>query len=110
MGTEAQPNGVSVEAAVEVLAYLVSASRPQLDEAAEYAPMRMLTAATRLAEALPADAPQPVRDLVDAIRSVPPTATPSDDRAAYTAMVDGLCAALADCLLALDPPGSPPTP
>ena len=30
---------------VELLAYLVTAARTQLDEAAEYAPMRLLTAA-----------------------------------------------------------------
>lgn len=111
---EPEPNGVSTEAVVEVLAYLVSAARTQLDEAAEYAPMRMLTAASRLAEALPDDAPRPVRDLADAILQVPSTATPSTDPVAYTVMVDGLCAVLADCLLALDPgttassgPGAP---
>jgi len=99
----AEPSGVSMDAVVEVLAYLVSAARTQLDEAAEYAPMRLLTAASRLAEALPDDAPRPVRELADAILEVPSTATPSTDPAAYTAMVDGLCATLADCLLALDP-------
>ena len=88
-----------MQAVVEVLAYLVSAARTQLDEAAEYAPMRMLTAASRLAEALPDDAPRPVRELADAILAVPSTATPSTDPVAYTALVDGLCAALADCLL-----------
>jgi len=100
---EAGPQGVSVDAVIEVLAYLISAARTQLDEAAEYAPMRMLTAASRLADALPDDAPRPVRELADAILGVPPTATPSTDPEAYTAMVDRLCAALTDCLLALDP-------
>lgn len=109
MGTGAQPSGVSVDAAVEVLAYLISMARTQLDEAAEYAPMRMLTAATRLADALPDDAPRPVRDLAHAIRQVPPTATPSVDPAAYATMVDGLCTAVADCLLALEPPPRPST-
>ncbi len=102
MGTEGEPGTVSVEAVVEVLAYLVTATRTQLDEAAEYAPMRMLTAAQRLADALPDDAPPPVRSLASALRDVPPTATPSADPAAYTAIVDGLCATLADCLLALE--------
>ena len=36
--------------AVELLVYLVTAARTQVDEAAEYAPMRLLTAAGRLAE------------------------------------------------------------
>lgn len=105
-GTTAPPSGVSVEAVVEVLAYLVSATRTQLDEAAEYAPMRMLTAAQRLAETLPDHAPPAVLELVAALRGVPPTATPSADPAAYTAIVDGICATLADCLLSLDPPPS----
>lgn len=97
-------SGISVDAVVEVIAYLVSATRTQLDEAAEYAPMRMLTAAQRLADVLPDDAPPPVLDLATALRDVPPTATPSADPEAYAAIVDGLCAVLADCLLALERP------
>ena len=99
-------DGVSTAAAVEVLAYLVSAARTQLDEAAEYAPMRLLTAAQRLAAALPTDASASVRDLVAALESVPPTATPTADRAAYLAMVDELCTVLADCLAGLDLPAT----
>jgi len=105
---EPEPHAVevSVEDLVGVLAYLVSASRTQLDEAAEYAPMRMITAAQRLADALPEDVPEPVRDLVAAIEGVPPTATPSVDPEAYTAIVDGLCGQVAACLLALEPPAA----
>jgi hypothetical protein len=98
----ADPDGISFSAAVEVLAYLVSAARTQLDEAAEYAPMRLLTAAQRIAAALPDDAAGPVHDLVVALDTIPPTATPGADRDAYVTMVDGLCSVLADCLLALD--------
>ncbi len=94
---------VSAAAAIEVLAYLVSAARTQLDEAAEYAPMRLLTAAQRLAAALPDGSSPPVRNLVAALDSIPPTATPTADRDAYVAMVDEICTVLADCLLALDP-------
>lgn len=102
-GTEDGLGSVSVESVLEVLAYLVSATRTQLDEAAEYAPMRLLTAAQRLAAAIPEDAPPPVLELAAALRDVPPTATPTADPVAYVAMVDGLCAELADCLLAVDP-------
>jgi hypothetical protein len=35
--------------ALELLAFLIAAARTQLDEAAEYGPLRMLTAAGRLA-------------------------------------------------------------
>lgn len=108
MSSDVRSTGVSTDDALEVLAYLITAARTQLDEAAEYAPMRLLTAAERLARALPTDAPQPVRELVAAIDALPALATPSADRDAYVRLVDGLCTALADCLLALDP--SPPPP
>jgi hypothetical protein len=95
-----------VDPLVEVLAYLITAARTQLDEAAEYAPMRILTAAQRLGDALRPDAPDALRRLISALDAVPPTATPRTDRAAYTSMVDGLCAELADCLIALTATGS----
>lgn len=104
MSAEDRP-GVSEAAAVEVLAYLVTAARTQLDEAAEYAPMRLLTAARRLAEALGDQASEPVARLVAAIETMPLTATPTADRDAYVARVDELCVAVADCLLAA---GEPP--
>ncbi len=88
---------------MEVLAYLVTAARTQLDEAAEYAPLRLLTAAQRLAAHMEPHASEPVRQLIAALDSMPPTATPRD-REAYTAKVDEICVALADCLLALHPP------
>ncbi|MDO8209576.1 DUF6092 family protein [Conexibacter sp. CPCC 206217] len=93
---------ISEGTAVEVLAYLVTAARTQLDEAAEYAPMRLLTAARRLADGLDARASAPLRELVAAIDAMPVVATPSADRDAYVARVDELCVALADCLLALE--------
>ena len=101
---------MSTGAAIEVIAYLVAAARTQLDEAAEYAPLRLVTAAQRLADALPPDAPGPVRELAAAIAALPPTATPTADREAYVALIDGLCEAVADCLLALDPPAGSPEP
>lgn len=91
---------------VEVLAYLVTAARTQLDEAAEYAPMRILTAAQRLGDALRPGATAPLLELIARLDEVPPTATPRTDPAAYTAMVDDLCIATAECLLALT--GRPP--
>src|SRR5262249_12719415 len=38
--------------ALELLAFLVTAARTQLDEAAEYGPLRLLLAASRLADAI----------------------------------------------------------
>lgn len=105
----------SVPAVVEVLAYLVTATRTQLDEAAEYAPMRMLTAARRLGDALRPGAPDALLGLLDALDAVPETATPRNDHAGYTLMVDDLCRTLADCLIALtrepqEPAGDGPAP
>jgi nitroreductase len=99
----AGPDVLSEAAAVEVLAYLITAARTQLDEAAEYAPLRLLTAAHRLAGHMAPHASTPVRQLIATLDSMPPTATPRD-RDAYIAKVDEICVALADCLLALYPP------
>jgi nitroreductase len=98
----AGPNVLSEAAAMEVLAYLITAVRTQLDEAAEYAPLRLLTAAQRLAGHMAPHASAPVRQLIATLDAMPPTATPRD-RDAYTAKVDEICVALADCLLALHP-------
>jgi len=88
-------------AALDVLAYLISAARTQLDEAAEYAPMRLMTAARKLADHLAPRATPPVQALVSALDALPSTATPGADRDAYIARVDQICVALADCLLAM---------
>ena len=105
MKPDEQAGCVSEDAALEVLAYLITAARTQLDEAAEYAPMRLLTAAQRLADAMRSSASPPLQQLIAAIEALPATATPSTDREAYVAMVDKLCTTLADCLLA-HPPAS----
>jgi hypothetical protein len=97
---------LSEAAAVEVLAYLVTAARTQIDEAAEYAPLRLMTAAQKLADGLSADASAPVRALIAAIAMLPVTAVPRSDRDAYIARVDEICVAAADCLLAVNPPGA----
>ncbi len=109
-GDAATGAAVSETAAVEVVAFLVSAARTQLDEAAEYAPLRLLTAARRLADALEGPVSEPVRVLVAALGEMPATAVPRTDRDAYVARVDQLCVAVADCLLAIEPPTRPGDP
>ena len=94
--------------AAEVLAYLISATRTQLDEAAEYAPLRLMTAARKLADHLAPRASPPLRTLIATIHELPPTATPRTDRDAYIARVDSMCVALADYLLATAPPANQP--
>ena len=43
---------LSEDEALELLAFLVTAARTQVDEAPEYAPLRLLTAAQRLSAAI----------------------------------------------------------
>jgi Family of unknown function (DUF6092) len=46
------PLVLTEDEALELLAFLVTAARTQLDEAAEYGPLRLLSAASRLADAV----------------------------------------------------------
>ncbi|NMI00024.1 DUF6092 family protein [Pseudonocardia acidicola] len=85
--------------ALELLAYLVTAARTQVDEAAEYGPMRLLTAAGRLAAMIEPQASEGVRELLaGALGSVPPTAVPRAGRDAYVARLDGICREVAGYL------------
>lgn len=95
---------VSEAAAIEVLAYLITAARTQMDEAAEYAPMRLITAAQKLGRHMVPKATGPVQELLRALDTFAPTATPRADRDEYLAKLDGLCVVLAECLLALTAP------
>jgi hypothetical protein len=102
---------LSEQATLEVLAYLVSAARTQVDEAAEYGPMRLLTAAQRLAEGVVEGAGEPspaLRALVARLAELQPVKTPTRDRDGYVAQLDAWCVDIADCALALtqdDGPG-----
>ncbi len=87
----------------ELLAFLVTAARTQVDEAPEYGPLRLMTAAARLAEMLGPDASPALRALGERIRSMPPVATPASDPDGYRAELDDLCRAVADYLLAAEP-------
>lgn len=92
---------VGEHAVVDVLAYLVCAARTQIDEAAEYAPMRLLTAARKLAEHVAPHASAPTRALLEALETMPLIATPTADRDLYVARLDAICIQVAECLLAL---------
>ncbi|GAA2270083.1 MULTISPECIES: DUF6092 family protein [Kitasatospora] len=87
--------------AVELLAYLVTAARTQLDEAAEYAPLRLLTAAGRLAEMITPQAGAGLRPLLLEVRQgCVETAVGAGDPAGYTERLDALCRAVAAHLVA----------
>jgi hypothetical protein len=86
--------------AIELLAYLVTAARTQIDEAAEYGPLRLLTAAQRLAGFIAPRVSTATRQLLEGpIQQVPQTATLSADPDGYTAALDCLCAAVAQRLV-----------
>ncbi len=91
---------------MELLAYLVTAARTQVDEAAEYGPMRLLTAARRLADMVGPRASDDTRQFIAGpLQAMPLLAVPRADegsrsRAEYVAAVDGLCRELARLLTA----------
>lgn len=92
--------------AIEVLAYLVTAARTQVDEAAEYGPLRLLTAARRLAGLLAPRASEPTATFVrDHVEPMPELAVPRQGRDEYVARLDGLCAELGSLLAQRYVPG-----
>ena len=97
--------------ALELLAYLITAARTQVDEAAEYGPLRLLTAARRLADRIAPRASDATAAFVAGpLQRMPELAVPRDEREEYIACLDELCRALAAHLTARwapNPEGSP---
>ena len=92
---------MSEDEALELLSFLVTAARTQLDEAREYGPLRLLTAAQRLAENIAPRVSPATRALLDGpVESLSPTAAMRGDRAQYVASLDALCAAVGRHLVA----------
>jgi hypothetical protein len=88
------------EEGLELLAYLITAARTQLDEAAEYGPMRLITAAQRLGTFMAPRSSQATQALIgDSIQRMPETATPSADPDRYVGALDNVCRALAEHLV-----------
>ncbi|MCD2191998.1 DUF6092 family protein [Actinomycetospora endophytica] len=87
--------------ALELLAYLITAARTQVDEAAEYGPMRLLTAAHRLAEAMaPRSSPATAETLNGPLAEMPLLAVPREQRDEYVEDLDAVCRSLAAHLTA----------
>ncbi|WP_395725847.1 DUF6092 family protein [Nakamurella sp.] len=85
--------------ALELLAYLVTSARTQVDEAAEYGPLRLLTAARRLGEAIAARASDPTAEFVAGpLTALPELAVPKAGREEYVARLDQVCRDLATLL------------
>ena len=87
--------------ALELLAYLITAARTLVDEAAEYGPLRLLTAARRLAERIaPRSSDATAAFVAGPLQRMPELAVPRDEREEYIACLDELCRALAAHLAA----------
>ena len=91
---------LSEEEAVELLALLITSARIQIDEPAQYGPLRLLTAAERLStfikEHASAEA-QPM--LANLISEIPNMAMYMSDEERYVGALDGLCRAVAQHLV-----------
>jgi hypothetical protein len=97
--------------ALELLAYLVTAARTQVDEAAEYGPLRLLTAARRLAQAIaPRSTDATAAFLHGSLDPMPELAVPRSGREEYVARLDELCRALATHLVARFAPDGQSSP
>ena len=87
--------------ALELLAFLVAAARTQLDEPPEYAPLRLLTAARRLGDAIiERVSPRTRQLLLGPLRLIAEVQTPSADPEGYTRHLDAMCTAIAQHLVA----------
>jgi hypothetical protein len=85
--------------ALELLAFLVTAARTQVDEPPEYGPLRLLTAAGRLADFVAERVSPETRALLAGpLRQIPSTAVLTADPAGYTAQLDDVCRAVAQHL------------
>src|SRR4051812_27844051 len=81
--------------ALELLAYLVTAARTQVDEAAEYGPLRLLTAAVRLSERIaPRSSDATAAFVAGSLEQLPVLAVPRREREEYGARLDELGRAL----------------
>lgn len=96
----ASPLVLSEDEALELIALLVTAARTQLDESAEYAPLRMLAAAGRLAGFIGERCtPETRAFLAGPLRHMPDAAFRTADPARYAAELDTVCRAVADHLV-----------
>jgi Family of unknown function (DUF6092) len=86
--------------ALELVAFLVTAARTQVDEAAEYGSLRLLTVAGRLAELIAERVTPETRALLTGpLRQMPDLAVRTSDPAGYVASLDTLCRAVGEHLV-----------
>ena len=86
--------------ALELVAFLVTAARTQIDEAAEYGSLRLLTAAGRLADIIiDRVSPETRAFLTGPLKQVPDLAVRTADPAGYVTALDGVCRAVGQHLV-----------
>ena len=91
---------LSEDEALELVAFLVTAARTQVDEAAEYGSLRLLTAAGRLAELITERvSPETRTFLTGPLKQIPDLAVRTADPAGYVAALDAVCRAVAEHLV-----------
>src|SRR5262245_27358160 len=91
---------VSGDEALELVAFLVTAARTQVDEAAEYGSLRLLTAAGRLAELIAERvSPETRTFLTGPLRQIPDLAVRTADPAGYVSALDEVCRTVAEHLV-----------
>jgi len=85
--------------ALELVAFLVTAARTQVDEAAEYGSLRLLTAASRLAELIAERvSPETRTFLTGPLKQIPDLAVRTADPAGYVKSLDAVCHAVGEHL------------
>lgn len=86
--------------AVELLALLITSARIQMEEPANYGPLRLLTATERLSGMIVERASEKSREfLQENVDRIPGTHNRMSDVEAYAAALDERCRAVAACLL-----------
>ncbi len=86
--------------AMELLTLLIVSARIQLDEPAQYGPLRLLTAADRLSGFIKARASKETRPLLTQMtEEIPQLHMQMSDVEGYTAALDNLCKAVAGQLV-----------
>jgi hypothetical protein len=86
--------------ALDLLAFLVTAARTQLDEAPEYGSLRLLTAAGRLGDAVARRVSPATRALeTGPMRRIPELAVRTADPDGYAAALDEVCRAVGQHLV-----------
>ena len=87
--------------ALELVAFLVTAARTQVDEAAEYGPLRLLTAARKLADAIVERvSPETRAFLMGPLARMPDLAVRTADPVGYVNALDRMCRATGEHLAA----------